>query len=270
MPAIVFGCWHLAPGSETVDAVREAVIAGYRGFDTAYSYGNDFYVARALKKTQVPRRQLFITNKVWNSFRGQEAVVECCKKSLRLMRQDYFDLYLVHWPVSIAQDGWVDINRSTWAGMEQLYREGLVRAIGLSNFSRHHIRALIKQGIETMPLVNQIEFHPGFYPKELLEYCQSLDMLVEGWSPLGSGEVLKHPLIIQLAQKYCCTPAQICLAWVAQKGVIPVPRTKTPDRMVENNNVFSVLIEQSDLMLIDQLEGIGWSGFDADENQPDS
>ena len=268
MPPIAFGCWHLEMGADTKNTVIQAINCGYRSFDTAYSYGNDYYVARGLKESGIARNELFITSKVWNSFRGKENVLACCKKSLHLMKMDYFDLYLIHWPSPITQINWIETNLSTWEGMEQLYKDGLVRAIGVSNFAIHHLQALIDCDISYVPMVNQIEFHPGYYPEKLLQYCHHHQIAVEGWSPLGSGEVLKNPLIIDLSVKYSCSVSQICLSWAINKGVIPIPRTRKACRMMENINAMALKLEPEDIEKIDALERIGWSGFDADYNQP--
>ena len=172
MPAIGYGTWHLSPGKSTTEAVTAAIDCGYRLIDTAYSYGNDFYIGKAIRASGISRDQLFITNKAWQTFQTGTAVFEGCRKSLSLMKLTYFDLYLVHWPVPITQIDWKEANREVWSGMERLYREGYVKAIGVSNFLPHHIEALKEHNIQVEPMVNQIEFQGiSFVRVFIVNYC---------------------------------------------------------------------------------------------------
>lgn len=266
MPKSTFGTWNLT--SDIKDTVIKAINVGYRSIDTAYSYGNDFQVGKAIKNCGLLREELFITNKVWNTFRGKEATINACKKSLKLMKLDYFDLYLIHWPEPITNPDWIQINLSTWNGMEELYKNGLVRAIGVSNFLPHHIDGLLSNGIAVKPMVNQIEFHPGMFPKETYEYCLRNEIAVQGWSPVGSGEVLNHPTILELAEKYSCTPSQICLKWLQSKNVIPVSRSKSVVHMTENLILPQFDFNDSDIKTLDDLHDIGCSPFVPDVNHP--
>ncbi len=267
LPAIGYGTWRLPAGRACVEAVTAAIDAGYRLIDTAYSYGNDFSVGKAIKGCAVPRDELAITNKAWNSFAGAE-VGECCRKSLKLMKLDYFDLYLLHWPVSIHTPDWKQQNYERWRAMEQLYREGFVRAIGVSNFLPHHLAALEECGAEITPMVNQVEFHPGCYQKEVLEVCHSRGISMQGWSPLGSAALLQHPLIAALAERYGKTPAQICLHWAVQHGVTPVPRSSSAERMAENLRIFDFELRDEDMQQLNDLAGVGCSEYSPDINHP--
>ena len=270
LPEIIFGTYRLPEGSGSTAAVEEALRAGFRAFDCAYSYGNDFYVGRALKASGLAREEYFVTNKVWKSFRGKEKTVEVCKKSLKLMKLSYFDLYLVHWPCPATQDGWQEINLDTWAGMEALLAEGCVRRIGVSNFQPHHLRALTEGGAATKPAVNQIECHPGFVREEVISFCQKESIALQGWRPFGKNAAApEDPLIRSLAAQYDATPAQICIAYVCAKGLAPVCRTKTPERMRENLAALSLELSTEDQRRIDAMEETYASGYDADENPPE-
>lgn len=269
IPAISYGTWHIPGGSDCVEAVCQALGAGYRSIDTAYSYGNDFYVGKALRDCGIPREEIFLTNKVWKSFRGKDNVVSACKKSLKLMKQDYFDLYLIHWPVPDTCAGWREQNYETWLGLETLYKSGLVRAIGVSNFYVHHLKALQEMEISIPPMVDQLEFHPGFCDWATVEYCFANRIIVQGWSPLGSGELMKNPQLRALAEKYGKTPAQLCLRYATQSGVIPVCRTQTAARMAENLESFDFSISDADLLALRQLSPNYFSGFQPDLNQPE-
>ncbi|MBQ6735242.1 MAG: aldo/keto reductase [Lachnospiraceae bacterium] len=269
MPEIIFGTYKLENGSPAAEAVREALSAGFRAFDCAYSYGNDFYVGRGLKESGIPREELFVTNKLWKSFRGREKTVELCKKSLKLMKLSYFDLYLVHWPCPVTEDGWEEINLDTWAGMEALYAEGLVRHIGVSNYKPHHLEALMKGGILMKPEVNQVECHPGFVPEETVAYCKAQGIVPQGWRPFGKDAgAAADPLVAEIAAGHDATPAQVCLAYVRAKGLTPVCRTKTPERMKENLGALSLRLSEEDVARIDAMEQTYASGYDADTHPP--
>lgn len=267
IPSIGYGTWNLE--NNVAETVKTAFDIGYRSIDAAYSYGNDFYVGKAIKNSGIPREDLFITNKVWKTFYGKDLTIQACKKSLKFMKLDYFDLYLIHWPVPINQENWAEINSSTWEGMEALYKEGLVRSIGLSNFLPHHIDKLYENGLTVEPMVNQIEFHPGKNQTDILEYCTDRKIVVEGWSPLGRAEVLNTPVLMELSKKYECTTAQLCLKWSMQKGIIPIPRSSNPDRMRENFSIPDFSIQDDDCREIDKLTNIGCSVFIPDVNIPD-
>ena len=268
IPNIIFGTWKLGLGNETIESVKKAISVGFRGIDSAYSYSNDFFTGKAIKGCDVPRENLFITNKVWKTFQGKDAVIEACKKSLKLMKLDYFDLYLVHWPVSINSPNWERINHETWLGMEYLYKNGLVKAIGVSNFLPHHIQSLIDRGITILPMVNQIEYHIGYTQSESVDYCKEKGILLEAWSPLGSGTLLNNKLIKTIAEKKQVTPALICLRYVIEKGIIPVVRSSNEQRMLQNLQVFNFSLTKDELLQLDNINGEGFSGFHPDFNQP--
>ena len=261
IPAIGFGTWNLETGSATTEIVLNAISSGYRMFDCAYSYGNDFFIGKALKKSGLNRSDFFITNKVWNDFRTTEQVVDVCRKSLKLMKLEYFDLYLVHWPEKKENPQWKEINYNVWKGMEQLYCEGLVKSIDVSNFDIEQIEALKEFGVKIMPMVNQIELHPGYNQDELVHYCQKNNIIVQAWSPLASGEVFKNDILKNLSIKYNKSISQICLRWLVQKNIVPIPKTKNRDRMFENMEIFSFELEKEDVLLINNITNICHSKF---------
>lgn len=265
MPQIAYGTWRIENGNPTTEAVMRAIEAGYRHIDTAAAYGNDFAVGKAIKKCGVSRENLFITNKLWNSCRGYEEAIAACKRTLKLMKLEYLDAYLIHWPASWAvYDNWDEINSETWRGMELLQKEGLVKSIGVSNFLPHHLNALL-QSATVLPAVNQFEMHPGKNQAELVLFCKEKGIVPMAWSPLGHGEVLSSPIICELAGKYNKTPAQICLQYVLQKGLCLVTRSVNKERMVQNLEVSDYILEKEDMLIIDGMESLGDTGLHPDD-----
>lgn len=257
MPQTAYGTWRIENGNPTTEAVMQAIESGYRHIDTAAAYGNDFAVGKAIKKCGVSRESLYITNKLWNSYRGYEESIMACKRTLKLMKLEYLDLYLIHWPASPAvYDNWDEINSETWRGMETLRKEGLVKSIGVSNFLPHHLNALL-QNASISPAVNQFEMHPGKNQVDLVAFCKEKGIVPMAWSPLGHGEVLSSPIICELSQKYSKLPAQICLQYVRQKGLCLVTRSVNRERMLENLDVTNFTLETEDMLVIDGIEGLG-------------
>jgi len=265
MPQIAYGTWRIENGNPTTEAVMQAIENGYRHIDTAAAYGNDYAVGKAIKKCGVSRDSLFITNKLWNSYRGYEETIMACKRTLKLMKLEYLDEYLIHWPASSAvYDNWDEINSETWRGMEMLQKEGLVKSIGVSNFLPHHLNALL-QNATVPPAVNQFEMHPGKNQADLVSFCQEKGIAPMAWSPLGHGEVLSSPIIYELSQKYNKSAAQICLRYVLQKGLCLVTRSVNKERMLENLAVSDYILETEDMLKIDSIEGLGDTGLHPDD-----
>ena len=222
IPILGFGTWKTPDGQTAVNAVKKAIEVGYTHIDTAARYENEVSVGKAIKESNVPREHLFITSKLWNSNRGYEKTIQACKKTLEDLGLDYLDLYLIHWPAAANQfDNWDEINLDTWKAMIDLYKMGKVKAIGVSNFKPHHLKSLMEA--EISPMVNQIEFHPGFMQKETIEYCQSNNIIIEAWSPIGNGRLLENETLIEIAKKYNKSVAQICIKWCLQNNTIPLP-----------------------------------------------
>lgn len=179
------------------------------------------------------------------------------------MQLDYLDLYLIHWPASAQQfDNWEEINCETWRAMTELYKEGKIKAIGVSNFRPHHLKALMET--EVKPMVDQVEFHPGFMQADIVDYCRANGILVEAWSPLGMGRMLKNEQLGKIAAKYGKSTAQLCIRWCLQNGVVPLPKSITPSRIEQNKDVFDFCISDEDMAEINSMEYCGGSGLDPD------
>ncbi|MGG3871868.1 aldo/keto reductase [Brevibacillus laterosporus] len=244
MPWIGLGVWRVDDGAQVVHAVKTAIQHGYRSIDTAMIYKNEEGVGQAIAEAGVPREELFITTKVWNSDQGYDTTLAAFDESLKKLGLDYLDLYLIHWP---GTDKYAD----TWKALEKLYKDGKVRAIGVCNFHKHHLEELMKTA-EVKPMVNQIELHPLLSQKELLTYCKQNNIQVEAWSPLMQGN-LDHPVLAKLAQKYEKTPAQIVLRWHLQNGVVIIPKSVKEHRIKENAALFDFALSDEDMGRINDL-----------------
>ena len=211
VPCVGYGTYLTPDGDIAKNAVKEALDIGYRHVDTAFVYGNEKAVGDGIRASGVSRDDIFVTTKHWITMRGYEKASEAIDISLKNLGLDYLDLYLIHWPcVEKVSPDWKDINASTWRAFEDAYKAGKLRSIGVSNYLPEHILAL-EESCTVKPMVNQIEFHPGYYQPELTRWCMEHGMVVEAWSPLGCGAVLGDPTIAKLAAKYGKSPAQICI-----------------------------------------------------------
>lgn len=265
IPAIGFGTWQTPDGTTAIKAVECAVRAGYRHIDTAAAYGNEKSVGEGIVRSGISREEIFVTSKVWNTERGYDTTLRAFDKTLADLGLDYLDLYLIHWPATVHRfDDWQRINADTWRAMEKLYREGKIRAIGVSNFLPHHLEALLN-GATVQPMVNQIEFHPGFMQQECVAFCRSNGILVEAWSPLGTGRMLDNETLKTIAARYGKSVAQICIRWTLQHGVLPLPKSITPDRIRENLAVSGFVISVADMQVIDRMAYCGGSGLNPDK-----
>lgn len=264
IPCVGFGTWQAEDGEVAYNAVRVALECGYRHIDTAAIYRNEESVGRAIRDSGIPREEIFVTTKLWNKCRSYDLAYSAFERSISKLGLEYVDLYLIHWPASPASyENYNEINLDAWKAMTELYKKGRIRAIGVSNFLPHHLDALMKT--EIAPMVNQIELHPGYTQSEAVEYCKKNNILVEGWSPLGSGRVLSDPRLLDIAEKYNRTAAQICLRWCLQKGALPLPKSVTVSRIIENSNIFDFEISADDMRRIDSYETFGESGFHPDK-----
>lgn len=259
IPCVGFGTYKAAE-KDNADIIRMAIDAGYRYFDTASFYGTEPFVAKAIESSGIEREKFFLTSKVWKDEMGYEATKKALERTLWNLKTDYLDLYLIHWPLPTPDSkDWKELDIATWKAMEELYKEGKVRAIGLSNFLPHHIMN-IQKNCEVEPMVNQIEFHPGYTQETVLRFCRENDILVQAWSPLGRQRVLKDALVTELAEKYQVSSARLCLRFALQKGVIPLPKASAMERMKENQDIFSFNIEETDMYRLETMPQTGWSG----------
>lgn len=266
IPCVAFGTYKAAQG-DTAEIIKLAIEAGYRYFDTASFYGTETYLGQAVRESNIPREEFFLASKVWKEEMGYEAVKKAFARTLDNLGTDYLDLYLIHWPLPAPDyKDWKALDLETWKAMEELYKEGKVRAIGLSNFLPHHIENILGN-CEIMPMVDQIEFHPGYTQEATVRYCMEHEIQVQAWSPIGRGRVLGDPLMIELSEKYQVSVAQICLRYAVQKKVIPLPKSSSLERMKENQDLFSFEISREDMYRIDTMPQTGWSGEHPDRER---
>lgn len=246
MPYFGLGVYACNEGKEVIDAVTWALDTGYRHIDSAALYGNERGVGEAVNNHGIPREEVFVVSKVWNSDQGYENTLMAFESSMKKLNLDYLDLYLIHWPV---QGKYID----TWKALERLYEEGRIRAIGISNFLDRHIEELLKEA-EIIPMVNQMEFHPYLIQQSLIDFCESKGIQYEGWSPLMRGLVFNIDLFKQLSKKYGKSIAQVTLRWNLQKGVVAIPKSSRKERITHNAQIFDFEISEDDMTLIDGLD----------------
>ena len=266
IPILGFGTYKIEDDEIVLNSVREAIKAGYRHIDTASFYKNEENVGNGiregLKHTGLKRKDIFVTTKVWNTEQGYENTLNAFNNSLQRLNMDYVDLYLIHWPVTKDYaDTWQSRIKETWKAMEKLYKEGKIRAIGVSNFLVHHLEELMSS-CEIKPMVNQIEFHPGHNQKETVEFCKKHGMVVEAWSPLGRGVILENEFLSEIAKRYNRTIAQICLRWIIQQGIVALPKSVTLERIKSNFEIFDFELSEEDMDKITNMEPAGYSGSD--------
>lgn len=255
IPCIGFGMWQTPDDRTGIDAVKSAIRAGYTHIDTAQAYGNEECVRIAIEECGADRSKLFITTKIWNNNHSYDLVMSSFEESLRKLGTDYVDLLLIHWPNPAPfRSRWQEANAETWKAMEELYEAGKIRAIGISNFRKHHIDALL-QTAKIKPMVNQIRLCPGETQDEVVEYSRAQGMILEAYSPLGTGKIFDVPQMQKLADKYGKSIAQICIRWSLQRGYLPLPKSVTPSRIEENLKVFDFALEEADVQLIASLTG---------------
>lgn len=264
IPCIGFGTWQTPDGEVATKSVKDAISLGYKHIDTAAIYGNEISIGKAIKESGVNRNELFITSKVWNKERGYQTTLNAFEKTINDLQLDYLDLYLIHWPAAQNQfKDWDNINLETWRAMTELYKAGKIKAIGVSNFLPHHLKSLMETEIK--PMVNQIEFHVGFMQEETFKYCKDNNILVEAWSPLGTGKMLNNSTLKEIASKYNKSVAQLCIRWCLQNNTLPLPKSVTYERIKENTNIFDFVISDEDIKNINAMEYFGGSGLNPDK-----
>ena len=258
IPNIGLGTWHIKEQKIIDKMIYNAYQAGYRHIDTASKYQNEKLIGNAIKKYNIDRKSLFLTSKLWKDDKGYERTLKAVEQILNNLQTDYLDLLLIHWPMT--SENWKELNIETWKAFEKLYKEKKVRAIGVSNFMVQHLETLLPN-IEIYPMVNQIEFHPGFMQEETLKYCMERNIVVEAWSPLGSGKIFDNDILKELSIKYDKSIAQICIRWCLQNNVIPLPKSTNKERIIENISVYDFSITEEDMNKIDLLPCFCYSGL---------
>ena len=246
IPVVGLGTWKSEPGEATYRAVLDSINAGYRHIDTARAYDNESDVGKAVKDANVDREDLFITTKLWNKDQGYDTAIEACEKSLVRLGCDYVDLYLIHWPLK-------DKRNDSWKAFIELQERGLCRSIGVSNFTIQNLEEL-ESKFGVIPAVNQVEFHPYHYQKELLEYCNSKNIIIEAYSPLVHAKRMDEERLVAISEEMSKTPAQILIRWAMQRGMVVLPKSVNENRIIENFSVFDFEIPNPLMKRLDDLD----------------
>lgn len=265
IPCVGFGTYLTPDGDTCVDSVKEALSAGYRHIDTAEFYANEESVGKALAESGISRDEVFVTTKLWNTNQGYDSALRHFDMSAKKLGLDTVDLYLIHWPM--AKDFVADYPRTlldTWRAFERLYEEGRVRAIGVCNCLKHHLKVIIDNS-KVAPMVNQIEFHAGLVQKEAEEFSKLNGVVVEAWAPLCRGRAFGNPVLESIAAKHGKTQAQVLVRWCLDKGVLPLPKSVTPSRIRENIDVFDFALSADEIAAIETIEGVGRIGSNPDD-----
>lgn len=237
--------WQVPKGNTGLEVVKHALRVGYRLIDTAKAYGNEREVGEAIRQSGIPREDVFVTTKLWNRDHGYDQAIKACEGSLDRLGLGYIDLYLIHWPVPGAR-------KETWDALVSLKKRGLCRSIGVSNYTIGHLQELMKDSA-VLPSVNQVEFNPFIYQRELLKFCNTHDIALEAYAPLTTGHRLNHALLLELSRIYSKTPAQIMIRWSLQHDLIVIPRSSRTQRISENIQVFDFAISSEDMGRLDAL-----------------
>ena len=256
IPWLGFGTYKIKDPQEAIKSVLTAIKTGYRSIDTAEFYENEEYVGQGIKDSGIKREEIFITTKLWNNHHGHDQCLKAFNTSIKKLGLDYVDLYLIHWPVK----GKI---KETWKAFEKLYKDGKIRAIGVSNFLIHHLKE-ISESAEIQPMLNQVEFHPFLYQKELHEYCKKNNIQLEAWSPLVRARFFDNKILQELSIKYKKSPAQILLRWDLDKEIVTIPKSTHKKRIIENADIFDFILEKEDILKLDNLNRNFRTGPDPD------
>lgn len=268
IPETGFGTYKLKDGNNA-EVFEMALKAGYRYFDTASFYENEEVLGRVLQESQIPREELLLASKVWKTEMGYEETKAACKRSLQRLQTEYLDLYLIHWPIPSADcSDWKKLDVDTWRAMEELQKEGKVKAIGLSNFLPHHIDNILEH-CTIRPVVDQLELHPGYMQEAAVNYCWEQNIAVQAWSPVARGRVFENPLLVSLADKYQTSVPQICLQYLRQRNILIVPKASSLERMRENLAEATFKLEREEMQKITSMPQCGWNGGHPDPDLED-
>ncbi|RKS42788.1 diketogulonate reductase-like aldo/keto reductase [Gillisia mitskevichiae] len=267
IPIVGFGTYK-STEQEGIESVKTAISNGYSLIDTASKYGNEEAIGKGIKESGVLREDVYVTTKLWRENLGYESTKIEFEKSLKRLNLDYLDLYLIHWPANAKNyDNWQKTNADTWRAMEELQAAGKIKSIGVSNFFQEHLEALFLTA-NVIPAINQIEFHPGYWQQELVEFCKKQKIAVESWSPLARGKVFENEVLKEIANKHNKSVSQICLRWIIQHDVIVIPKSTSPKRIAENIDLFNFELNSLEMDLINKLPEMGFSG-ELPNNWPD-
>ena len=266
IPCVAYGTYKAAD-ENGADIIAAAVEEGYRYFDTASFYETEEYVAEAIRRSGLPREDFFIATKLWKEEMGYEEALAAFERSAKRLNTDYIDLYLIHWPrPTLDYQDWKQLDIDTWRALEKLYKEGKVRAIGLSNFLPHHLDNIL-ENCEIKPMVNQIEYHAGYTQEATVQYCKQHDILVQAWSPISRGRIFRDVTLVELAEKYQVSVPKLALRFCIQNGIVPLPKAASRERMRENMNLFDFEISDEDMKRINTIPQVGWSGEHPDRER---
>ncbi len=245
IPVFGFGTYQLRDEKTVIESVLAALEAGYRLIDTAQMYDNEDYVGEAIKKSGIPRKEIFITTKLDNNQHGFDKSKRSFDESLDRLKSGYIDLFLIHWPIE-------GLRLESWRALVDIYNQGGAKAIGVSNYTRRHLKELFENS-ETKPVVNQVEFNPFNYHKELLSFCKEERIKLEGYTPLSRADKFKNKTLQEVSKKYSKSPAQIMLRWAVQHNTIPIPKSSHKERIKENADIFDFNIEEEDMNKLNSL-----------------
>ncbi len=261
MPGFGLGVYKVEDDEVAAASVESALKHGYRSIDTASFYQNERGVGKGIRESGVPRKEIFVTSKVWNDEQGYDSTLKAFEASLEKLGLDYLDLYLIHWPVK-------DKYKETWKAMEKLYEEGKVRAIGVSNFHVHHLQDLMDDST-VKPVINQVEYHPHLTQEQLKAFCEQEDIQLEAWSPLKRGRILDEPVLTEIATKYNKTAAQVILRWDVQQNVVTIPKSTHEHRIKENAAIFDFELTTDEMEQINSLNKDDRAGTNPDSFDKD-
>ena len=253
IPQLGFGTWQIPNGSTAYDSVTCALKNGYRHIDTANAYGNEESVGKAVRDFGMPREKIFVTSKLPSHIKAYDAALKSFEETMKNLNMEYLDLYLIHapWPWDNMGMDCAKGNIAAWKAMEKLYKDGRIRAIGVSNFAPENLKPLLAE-CETVPMVNQISFQIGHRQEETTEFCRPLGMLIEAYSPLATGRTLQNATVREMSERYGVTPAQLCINYCIAKDTVPLPKSTTESRIIENTKL-DFTISEADMQILDRV-----------------
>lgn len=256
LPVMGFGTYK----AESSNIILDAIKAGYTYFDTAEFYGTEKFIGQALTQGNISREKIIIASKVWKTSMGYDETLAAFNKTLENLQTDYLDIYMIHWPrPDLESQDWKNLDLQTWRAMEDLYNQGRIKALGLSNFLPIHAENIINN-CRIRPSIAQFEFHPGHTQAFALNYYRERNILVQAWSPTGRGRVLNDELIISLAKKYNVSTVQICLSFILSENVMSIPKSSSPERMRENLDSQNIILDNDDILQLENMPPVGWGG----------